>query len=40
MRVFLAACIAAVAVAVVAAVALDTMQDSASVAFSTSSVRI
>jgi len=40
MRVFFAACIAAVIVAVLAAVALNTVQDSAAIAFSTSSVRI
>ena len=40
MRAFVVACIAAVGVAVVAAVVLDSFQDSAAVAFSTSSVRI
>jgi len=36
MRVFFAACVAAVVVAVLAAVVLDSFQESASVAFSTS----
>jgi len=40
MRVFFTACIAAVAIAVIAAVVLDQVQESAGVAFSTSSVRI
>jgi hypothetical protein len=40
MRVFIMACIAAGAIAVVAAFALNTFQESAQVAFSTSSVRI
>ncbi len=40
MRVFFAACIAAIVIAVVAAAVLDIFQESAAVAFSTGAVRI
>ena len=40
MRVFFTACIAAAVIAVIAALALSSVQESASVAFSTSAVRI
>jgi hypothetical protein len=40
MRVFFTACIAAAVIAVIAALALNTIQKPASVAFSTSAVRI
>jgi hypothetical protein len=40
MRVFISACIAAAVIAVVAAMALETIQQPVSTAFSTSSVRI
>jgi hypothetical protein len=40
MRVFFTACIAAAVIAVIAALALDIIQKSSSVAFTTSSVRI
>ena len=40
MRVFITACIAAAAIAVVAALALDTLQKPVDSAFATSSVRI
>jgi hypothetical protein len=40
MRVFITACIAAAVIAVLAAMALNTIQEPASVAFSTSAVRI
>jgi hypothetical protein len=40
MRVFIAACIAAAVIAVIAALALNTIQKPADVAFSTSAVRI
>ncbi len=40
MRVFITACIAAAAIAVVAALALSAVQESAQIAFSTSAVRI
>ena len=40
MRVFITACIAAAAIAVVAALALDTIQKPVESAFATSSVRI
>jgi len=40
MRVFFTACIAAAVIAVIAALVLNTFQESAAVAFSTSAVRI
>jgi len=40
MRVFVTACIAAAVIAIVAALALNSIQEPASVAFSTSAVRI
>jgi hypothetical protein len=40
MRVFITACIAAAVIAVIAALALETIQKPADVAFSTSAVRI
>jgi hypothetical protein len=40
MRIFLTACVAAAVIAVVAALVLNTFQESASVAFSTSAVRL
>jgi hypothetical protein len=40
MRIFFTACIAAAVIAVIAALALNTFQESASVAFSTSAVRL